>query len=374
MDSKDEIGNSIKLLVLPVIISMILTIASNSEGKLKNSEYVDVTANLTYETFDEQQVKKENNNIEIASNNYNIMERLTGITNAYSISFNGSQIGYIAREQRVSDILIEVVNIHIEKLGLPKKDIISTDIFCDIDSKEVKVAISEISNSRNLAQDIYNSMNSGGESSVIDVKVQKKITENIEPEVVTKKDETLYIGENIEESGTIGLKEKLVEITYSNEDIDSINTISEATIKEPIDTIIREGVKNPFEYGIAFLNSPTNGGQLTSNYGPRWGAFHKGIDVAGNIGDDVFAAIDGEVVYAQYNDGGYGNLIMLEHYGGMTTYYAHLDSLYVTVGDIVTKGDVIGAIGNTGFSTGPHLHFELRVDDSHVDPIKYIMK
>ena len=96
--------------------------------------------------------------------------------------------------------------------------------------------------------------------------------------------------------------------------------------------------------------------------------FIREYDIAGNTGDDALVAMDGEVIYAQYNDGGYGNLIIVKHEDNMVTYYGHLSDFYVKVGDKVKKGDIIGAIGSTGFSTGPHLHFELRVDNEPVDP------
>ena len=95
-------------------------------------------------------------------------------------------------------------------------------------------------------------------------------------------------------------------------------------------------------------------------------------DIAKNLGESVNAALDGKVISAGYNNGGYGNLIVIEHQNNMKTYYAHLNEIYVNVGDMVKKDDIIGAVGSTGNSTGPHLHFELRVDNKPVDPIKYI--
>ena len=106
----------------------------------------------------------------------------------------------------------------------------------------------------------------------------------------------------------------------------------------------------------------------------RSNSVHKGIDIAKDLGEDVNAALEGEVIYAGYNNGGYGNLIILQHNNNMKTYYAHLSNIYVSVGEIVKKNDLIGAIGSTGNSTGPHLHFELRVDNNPVNPIKYIQQ
>ena len=114
---------------------------------------------------------------------------------------------------------------------------------------------------------------------------------------------------------------------------------------------------------------------VTFNYNQR----HKleiecAKNIAKDLGEDVSAALEGEVIYAGYNNGGYGNLIILQHNNNMKTYYAHLSNIYVSVGEIVKKNDLIGAIGSTGNSTGPHLHFELRVDNNPVNPIKYIQQ
>ena len=133
------------------------------------------------------------------------------------------------------------------------------------------------------------------------------------------------------------------------------------------------GTKNPYYAGVAFLSNPTKGGYLSSYFGEvRAKSVHKGIDIAKNLGESVNAALDGKVISAVYNNGGYCNLIVIEHQNNMKTYYAHLNEIYVNVGDMVKKDDIIGAVGSTGNSTGPHLHFELRVDNKPVDPIKYI--
>ena len=130
-----------------------------------------------------------------------------------------------------------------------------------------------------------------------------------------------------------------------------------------------------FYDGIAFLSNPSKGGYLSSYFGEvRAKSVHKGIDIAKNLGASVNASLDGKVIKAGYNNGGYGNLIVIQHGNNMKTYYAHLNEIYVNVGDIVKKAEIIGTVGSTGNSTGPHLHFELRVDTQPVDPVKYIQQ
>jgi murein DD-endopeptidase MepM/ murein hydrolase activator NlpD len=115
---------------------------------------------------------------------------------------------------------------------------------------------------------------------------------------------------------------------------------------------------------------PTSG-QITSGFGPRWGRMHQGIDVAAPTGRPITAAKSGKVILAGWS-GGYGNLVVIDHGGGLSTAYAHQSRIAVKVGDPVTQGALIGFIGSTGHSTGPHLHFEVRVNGAARDPLPYL--
>lgn len=103
---------------------------------------------------------------------------------------------------------------------------------------------------------------------------------------------------------------------------------------------------------------PTKG-VLTSGYGWRWGRMHKGIDIAGPVGTPIVAAADGVVSYAGWNSGGYGYLVEIQHPDGSLTLYAHNNRILVQVGQQVAQGQQISEMGSTGYSTGPHLHFEV---------------
>jgi murein DD-endopeptidase MepM/ murein hydrolase activator NlpD len=115
---------------------------------------------------------------------------------------------------------------------------------------------------------------------------------------------------------------------------------------------------------------PTSG-RISSTFGRRWGRMHKGLDIAAPTGTDVFAFMDGEVVFSGRR-GGYGNLVILDHGHGVQTYYAHNSKLLVEEGQKVSKGTHISEVGSTGNSTGPHCHFEIRKDGTAVNPSKYI--
>jgi murein DD-endopeptidase MepM/ murein hydrolase activator NlpD len=112
-------------------------------------------------------------------------------------------------------------------------------------------------------------------------------------------------------------------------------------------------------------------GPVTSGFGMRWGRMHTGIDVAVPVGTPVRAAASGTVIYAGWMSG-YGNLVAIDHGGGLATAYAHNSSLFVRVGQSVQQSDTISLSGSTGHSTGPHVHFEVRVNGVPVDPLGYL--
>lgn len=113
------------------------------------------------------------------------------------------------------------------------------------------------------------------------------------------------------------------------------------------------------------------GGPVVSGFGMRWGRLHTGIDIAAGYGVPIRAAAAGTVVSAGWN-GGYGNYTLVDHGNGLSTGYAHQSSIAVGAGTRVSQGQVIGYVGNTGHSFGPHLHFEVRVGGSPVDPLGYL--
>lgn len=112
-------------------------------------------------------------------------------------------------------------------------------------------------------------------------------------------------------------------------------------------------------------------GRITSKFGPRWGAFHAGIDLGVRTGTNIRASIAGTVTFSG-SAGGYGLLIKISHTGGYETRYAHNSKLLVKPGDKVSAGQVIALSGNTGASTGPHLHFEIRKAGVALNPVNYL--
>ena len=112
-------------------------------------------------------------------------------------------------------------------------------------------------------------------------------------------------------------------------------------------------------------------GVVVSGFGMRWGRLHEGIDIGCAYGTPNRAAAAGTVIYSAWL-GGYGNLIVLDHGNGLSTAYAHASSLLVGVGQTVSQGETVSLVGSTGNSSGPHLHFEVRVNGEAVDPLLYL--
>jgi murein DD-endopeptidase MepM/ murein hydrolase activator NlpD len=129
-------------------------------------------------------------------------------------------------------------------------------------------------------------------------------------------------------------------------------------------------VAGPVRQGSGGLVWPANG-PVTSGFGYRWGRLHAGIDLALPVGTPLRAAAAGRVAIAGWV-GGYGNYTCIQHGGALSTCYGHQSRLGVSVGQSVSQGQVIGYSGNTGHSTGPHLHFETRVNGQPVDPFNYL--
>src|SRR3954449_5695378 len=118
--------------------------------------------------------------------------------------------------------------------------------------------------------------------------------------------------------------------------------------------------------------------EFTSGFGTRsdpfhaGAAFHPGIDLAGSYGTPIYATADGTVIRAGWNNGGYGNLVEVDHGRGITTRYGHMSAILVSAGQHVTRGEQIGRMGSTGRSTGNHLHYEVRIDNRPVNPIPFM--
>ena len=180
-----------------------------------------------------------------------------------------------------------------------------------------------------------------------------------------------YEGEEVtSRAGQEGRASITARITRHNGDIVEREDLSTETVMEPVSKIVLKGTKTrPATVGTGTFLRPVNV-PISSRYGYRWGRRHLGDDYAAAVGTPIRASDGGTVVTAGWYYG-YGLTIIIDHGGGVRTLYGHCSKLYVSVGDKVFQGQNIAAIGNTGNSTGPHCHFEIIVNGSHVDPSLY---
>lgn len=147
--------------------------------------------------------------------------------------------------------------------------------------------------------------------------------------------------------------------------------LSETLVAEPVDAIVKTGTKEvPQGMGSGTFIFPASG-SISSGFGARWGRTHTGIDIAASTGTTIVAADTGVVSFAG-EQGTYGLLVKLDHQNGYVTYYAHCSELLVKAGDIVEQGQAIALVGSTGNSTGPHCHFEVRLDNEPQNPSNYV--
>jgi len=184
--------------------------------------------------------------------------------------------------------------------------------------------------------------------------------------------EARYKGEQSVKSKGIDGKRKVVAKIVRNNGIEVQRTeLSSVVAFEPVAQVVLVGTKKlPPLVGTGTFINPTRG-VITSRFGTRWGRLHEGIDIGVPTGTSVRAADGGTVIFSG-RDGGYGYVLRINHGGNRVTVYAHCSKLLVKKGEKVFQGQQIALSGNTGSSTGPHLHFEIRINGRPVNPSKYL--
>lgn len=198
---------------------------------------------------------------------------------------------------------------------------------------------------------------------------------------------------------TLGIDSTMQGNLYSSGDLSSfigVEEQSEGVLKElselrNIHTLLNDSVGSLqkitdllVSHGALLKELPTlwpvygGVGRITTLFGPAEHPFtkvwylHKGLDISYQAGQPILATADGKVVENKYDIGGYGNYLVIRHKYGFYTQYAHLQDVYVKEGDIIVQGQRIGSMGSTGLSTGPHLHYEVRIGSQVVDPQRYL--
>lgn len=282
----------------------------------------------------------------------------------YQISLDGEMIGYVKNRNQFEEIL-EVTYNDNEELNIAFADF---DVEMDYEFKLInrttrvneKTVLAAINEKADITYYQYAVIAGGVEKEYFCSEEQaNELASSLSEKLADK------AGVSVERIYTKQLKE-----TSSVE----IATISD-TIATQIDNEIKaeERKEKSTINGVHIAVMPVKG-NVSSRFGSRESIrdhAHKGLDIATKQGTDIKAAATGTVSFSGTKNG-YGNLIIIDHGNGITTYYGHCSKLYKEVGDEVVAGDVIAAVGSTGRSTGPHLHFEIRKNGEYVNPAQYL--
>jgi murein DD-endopeptidase MepM/ murein hydrolase activator NlpD len=201
---------------------------------------------------------------------------------------------------------------------------------------------------------------------------EAKYKEKVDYEVKVEYDKNMYKTEKkVKVKGSEGENEVIAKILKHNGVVVEKEIIEEKVIEAPVDELVVKGTKEvPKTVATGAFLMPTRG-SISSRYGMRNGRMHKGLDIAAKTGTPIKAADGGKVVYSG-RKGAYGNLVEIDHGNGYITRYGHCSTINVKVGERVYKGQVIAKVGNTGRSTGSHLHFEVLKNGRNQNPAGYV--
>lgn len=280
----------------------------------------------------------------------------------YAVYLNGEEVGYV-KSRNDFENLIE------EKL---------------YDNKEENIAFSTINVDTQYKLKLLDKQIQTNEEGIFTaIKENSDITYfryainvNSEPKVYTNSlEEAEQVVESMEEDISQDIEVSILKI-YETQN-QSNKEIQIATLSQDLSNSIHEEEKRieATVNGVYLAKNPVVG-NITSRYGAREKIrdhTHQGLDIAAKIGTKIQAVADGKVTYSG-ELGGYGNLIKINHGNGVETYYGHCSKIYVKVGTEVKAGDIIGLVGSTGNSTGPHLHLEVRLNGKVLDPLDYLYK
>ncbi len=347
----------------------------------------------------------------------NIKSKLTYLVKGYVLVVDGQEIGFSNSKDKLEGILetikepylkeedskiIEVgfvEDVKIEEKEFPLNKINETEEVIEYiltGSEEIRTHIVEVGESLWTIAKIYDvtvddliaanqdktpeRLQIGDEiklttpKPLITVQVVEEVeyTASTDFEVKTEYDDNMYKTQSkVKVKGEKGETKFLSKLTKHNGIVVNEEILKEEIIKKPVDQLVVQGTKElPKTAATGAFLMPTRG-RLSSRYGMRGGRMHYGIDIAASVGTAIKAADGGKVTFAGWK-GSYGYLVEINHENGYVTRYAHCSKIQVKVGDRVYKGQVIARVGNTGRSTGPHLHFEVLKNGVNVNPAGYV--
>jgi len=291
-----------------------------------------------------------------------MFHHIDGVDMKYVVSIDGTPVGYVpdfgelqaAKDQRIS-LLMEGGTVSAGFICEVAYDFRLVDLDRDTAVEDIPALVERLS---------------------METTEQVITTEPIPFEVeIILDDRRFEDSVEVLQEGLDGKKEIITLVTYID-DLEIEQTVLQTNIlAEPVSEILMEGTKErPLTASFGYYIWPTTG-NISSRFGPRrvrvGSSNHRGIDISAPHGTPIVAADGGEVIFVGWL-GGFGNLIQIRHDNGHVTYYAHLSSMSVSVGERVYRGQHIGGMGMTGTATGVHLHFEIRINDIPVDPLLHL--
>ncbi|MBU5437993.1 peptidoglycan DD-metalloendopeptidase family protein [Tissierella sp. MSJ-40] len=394
-----------------------LDILDNLKADLSSTYNVDVVINKDIK-FEQTHVKDDliTSSVQLREN---MKSKMSFLVSGYVLLVNNQEIGALKTEKEVKNIIEKIKEPYISKVEenskikevkiledvqIVKKDVLLNKMksseellkYIETGSEEIKTHMVEVGESLWTIAKIYNmsvddliaanqdknpeKLYPGDEiklvvpKSMLTVATIEEVeyTENINYDVKIEYNEKMYKNEKkVKVEGAKGKNQILANVIKHNGVLVEKEIIKEEIVEKPIDEVVVRGTKEvPKTVATGSFLMPTRG-SISSRYGMRNGRMHKGLDIAAKVGTPIKAADGGKVVFSGYK-GNFGYMVEVDHGNGYKTRYAHCSKLLVKVGDKVYKGQHIANVGNTGRSTGPHLHLEILKNGTNQNPIKYV--
>ena len=255
----------------------------------------------------------------------------------------------------------------------PTAKVTSLEFKQEIEMREEIVPLEDVVDAE-TAMDQMSAADTTAPNLEVEVVYEYVETAAIAPEVeVIPDDEALAGRQEIAEVGKEGKESRRIRVVEVNGEMVESTIVEREVIEAPGTTIIYEGTRSALSLASRGDSSGSDIpilGQVSAVFGETgayWHNAHTGLDLAAEVGTPIYVVAAGEVIFAGWNDA-YGNLVIVDHGNGVVTYYGHQSKMVVKEGDFVARGDKLGECGSTGNSSGPHLHFEVRINDVPVDP------
>ncbi len=365
-------GKSMKLKVAAILLAILTSVFFIAEPIAVYAEDDKESLSEIREEIEEQEEKLEEGQAEVKSLSSQVTELEKKISNL--------EVAIDEGEKKLEVLIVEVaeaqkkVDEQTENLNGRLRNMYKTSSIGFLDVLLGSRSFSEFLTNLDLVKIIYSADQNvlkDLEEAHNELERKKGEVENLQAELKASKETTVAQKANVQQ--------KKEEIAKSNEETEKMIDDLQAEADAMIAKIQSSGSSSTTSvYTGGELAWPTpSASYITSPFGYRihpiygYRKFHTGIDIGAGSGSTIVAANDGTVILSGWN-GGYGKCIVIDHGGGVSTLYAHCSSLNVGYGQTVTRGQSIAAVGSTGASTGPHLHFEVRLNGEYKNPLSYV--